>query len=75
MTSAGHQLLDNRAEIRISGNDLLNQNSGISISSTSSYIREQRAATLGRQVMVQFSYQLGSNLGPPKGGGRGGRGR
>ncbi len=72
--SLGHQMLDNRAEIRIAASDLLNENTGISISSTSSYIREQRAATLGRQVMVQFSYQLGSNLAPP-GSGRGGRRR
>ncbi|MEP6590471.1 MAG: TonB-dependent receptor [Gemmatimonadota bacterium] len=64
--SVGYQFLDNRAEIRISGSDLLNQNSGFSISSTSSYIREQRSATLGRQVMLQASYQLGSNLAPPK---------
>ncbi len=69
--SLGHQMFNNRAEVRISGSDLLNQNTGISISSSSSYIREQRAATLGRQVMVQFSYQLGSNLAPP--GTRGGR--
>ena len=62
--SIAHQLLDNRAEIRLSGYDLLNENSGISISSSSSYIREQRSATLGRRVVMQFSYQLGSNLSP-----------
>lgn len=65
--SAGYQFLDNRAEIRISGSDLLNQNNGFSISSTTSSIRESRSATLGRQVMAQFSYQLGSNLAPPRG--------
>ncbi len=68
--SIAHQMMDNRAEIRISGHDLLNENSGISISSTSSYIREQRTATLGRRVVVQFSYQLGSNLSPAGMGGR-----
>ncbi|MEO8478355.1 MAG: outer membrane beta-barrel family protein [Gemmatimonadota bacterium] len=68
--SLGHQLLDNRAEIRISGLDLLNQNTGISISSSSSYIRETRSPTLGRRLMVQFSYQLGSNLAPPRTRGR-----
>lgn len=72
--SVGYQFLANRAEVRISGADLLNQNNGISISSSSSYIREQRASTLGRQVMVQFSYQLGSNLAPPRGGREGRRG-
>lgn len=71
--SVGHQFLNNRAEVRLSGQDLLDQNSGISISSTSSYIREQRSATLGRRVVLQFSYQLGSNLSPSGAGGRGGR--
>ncbi len=65
--SVGYQFLDNRAEVRISGNDLLNQNNGFSFSSTSSSIREQRSATLGRQLMMQFSYQLGSNLSPAGG--------
>ena len=64
--SVGHQLFDNRAEVRLIGSDLLNKNTGISISSSSSYIREQRSATLGRRVMVQFTYQLGSNLSPVK---------
>jgi len=64
--SVGHQMFDNRAEIRLSGYDLLNENTGVSISSSSSYIREQRSATLGRRVIVQFTYQLGSNLSPVK---------
>jgi hypothetical protein len=68
--SIAHQFLNNRAEFRLSGQDLLNENSGISISSTSSYIREQRTATLGRRLVAQFSYQLGSNLSPAGGGGR-----
>ncbi len=72
--SAGRQFMNNRAELRISGYDLLDQNSGVSISSTSSYIREQRSATLGRRVVVQFSYQLGSNLSAGGGGGRMGGG-
>jgi len=69
--SLGHQMFDNRGEIRISALDLLNENTGVSITSSSSYIRERRSPTLGRRVMVQFSYQLGSNLSPPRGGGRG----
>lgn len=68
--SIAHQFLGNRAELRLSGYDLLNENSGISISSTSSYIREQRSATLGRRVVMQVSYQLGSNLSPAGAGGR-----
>lgn len=68
--SIGRQFLANRAEFRLYGVDLLNENNGISISSTSSYIRERQSPTLGRRVMMQFSYQLGSNLSPAGGGGR-----
>ena len=71
--SVGMQMLDNRGEIRLYGVDLLNENNGISISSTSSYIRQRQSPTLGRRVMVQFSYQLGSNLAPAGGGGMRGR--
>jgi hypothetical protein len=71
--SVGRQLFDNRGEVRIYGVDLLNENNGISITSTSSYIRQRQAPTLGRRVMVQFSYQLGSNLAPPREGRGGGR--
>jgi hypothetical protein len=71
--SIGKQMLQNRAEIRLYGVDLLNENNGISISSTSSYIRQRQTPTLGRRVMVQFSYQLGSNLSPQGGGGMRGR--
>lgn len=72
--SIGHQFFDNRAEVRLIGSDLLNENKGISITSTSSYIQQQRTATLGRQVILQFTYQLGSNL-RPGGKATGGRGR
>ncbi|MFZ9690135.1 MAG: outer membrane beta-barrel protein, partial [Phycisphaerales bacterium] len=71
--SLGMQMFDNRAEIRIYGVDLLNENNGITISSSSAFIRQRQTPTLGRRVMVQFSYQLGSNLAPPSMGGRGGR--
>lgn len=60
--SLSRQVLAGRGEFRLSGLDLLDQNSGLSISSSGSYIRERRVATLGRRVMMQFSYQLGSNL-------------
>lgn len=71
--SIGYRMFDNRGEIRLLGVDLLDENSGVSITSTSSYIRERVSPTLGRRVMLQFSYQLGSNLAPRGGGGRGGR--
>lgn len=69
--SLGMQMFANRGEFRILGVDLLNENNGISISSSSSFIRQRQTPTLGRRVMVQFSYQLGSNLAPPSAGGRG----
>jgi hypothetical protein len=71
--SLGMQLLNNRGEIRVYGVDLLNENNGITITSSSSFIRERQSPTLGRRVMVQFSYQLGSNLAPAGGGGGGRR--
>lgn len=67
--SVGMQMLDNRAEIRLYGVDLLNENNGISITSSSSFIRQRQTPTLGRRVMVQFSYSLGSNLSPAGGPG------
>lgn len=67
--SVGMQVFQNRGEIRVYGVDLLNENNGISITSSSSFIRERQTPTLGRRVMVQFSYQLGSNLAPPGAGG------
>lgn len=66
--SLGMQMFDNRGEIRVYGVDLLNENNGISITSSSSFIRQRQTPTLGRRVMVQFSYQLGSNLAPPSAG-------
>ncbi len=68
--SMGMRMFDSRGEIRVYGVDLLNENNGISISSSSSYIRQRQTPTLGRRVMVQFSYQLGSNLAPRDAGGR-----
>jgi outer membrane receptor protein involved in Fe transport len=68
--SVGRKMFDNRGELRIHGVDLLNENNGISITSSSSYIRQRQSPTLGRRVMLQFSYQLGSNLSPAGGGGR-----
>ncbi|HQW67258.1 MAG TPA: outer membrane beta-barrel family protein [Gemmatimonadales bacterium] len=68
--SVGMQMFNNRGEIRVSGVDLLNENNGISISSSSSFIRQRQSPTLGRRVMVSFSYQLGSNLAPAGGGRR-----
>jgi len=47
-----------RAELRLEGHDLLNQNLGVTYSSTASYIREQRTASLGRFIMFKMVYNL-----------------
>jgi hypothetical protein len=53
-----------RAELRLEGHDLLNQNVGVNFTSTGSHIREQRTASLGRFVMLRLVY----NLAPGPGG-------
>lgn len=47
-----------RAELRLEGRDLLNQNVGVNFVSTGSHIREERTASLGRFVMLRMVYNL-----------------
>ena len=61
-------VMNDRAQIRLVGMDLLNQNQGVSLTNTSAYIQESRVQTLGRYVMLSMSWQLG-----PRGGGVSGR--
>jgi len=51
--------LDDRAELQLTGFDLLNQNQGVNFSSSASSIREQRTESLGQLVMLRFLYHLG----------------
>ena len=72
------RLLDNRVEIELRARDLLNQNTGISISNNSNYIQESRTESLGRYFMLRINYRLGTQFTRGgRGGGRGdwGRGR
>ena len=62
-------VMDDRVEIQLVGFDLLNQNQGVNITSTASFIQEERIATLSQYVMVRFVYRLG-----PRGSGMSGRG-
>ncbi|UCG86001.1 MAG: hypothetical protein JSW71_19165 [Gemmatimonadota bacterium] len=62
--------LSERAEIELSGHDLLNQNQGVSITNSSSYIQEKRTESLGRCAMLRLMYRLGRGRGPDGGGGR-----
>jgi hypothetical protein len=51
-------LMKQRAEIQLTGRDLLNQNTGISFSNNSNSISEDRVESLGRYLMLKFVYRL-----------------
>ena len=68
--SVSRTFLDERAEIQLTGVDLLNQNQGVNITNSPSYIQEQRTESLGRYAMLRFLYRLGRGRGPRGGGGR-----
>ena len=51
-------VMGERAEIQLVGLDLLNRNVAVNYSNTSSYIQEERIASLGRYVMLKFIYNL-----------------
>jgi len=51
-------LQDERAELRLSAFDLLNRNQGVSRTTSLNYIEEQRVRSLGRYVMLSFTYRL-----------------
>jgi hypothetical protein len=61
-------VMNNRAEIRLEGRDLLNQSVGVNYSNTSTYIQEERIESLGRYVMLKFVYNLGGSGARPGGG-------
>ncbi|MDX1395923.1 MAG: TonB-dependent receptor [Gemmatimonadota bacterium] len=63
-------IMNDRAEIELGGYDLLNENKGISVTNTSSFNRTQRVQSLGRHVMLRFSYRLGIRGGGGGGGDR-----
>ena len=69
-TSISRLLLGERAEIELSGFDLLNQNQGIDFTSSSNFIQETRVQSLSQFMMLRFIYHLR----PAGGGMRGGRG-
>ncbi len=71
--SISRTFLDERAEIQLVGLDLLNQNQGVNITNSPSYIQEQRTESLGRYAMLKFLYRLGRGRGSRGGGVRGGR--
>ncbi len=55
----GYKLLtDDRAEVRLSVNDLLGQNTGVTQTLADTYVETSQAQALGRTVMLGVSYRL-----------------
>jgi hypothetical protein len=67
--SISRLLFGERAEIELTGFDLLNQNQGVNFTSSSNFIQETRIESLGHYLLLKFIYHLR----PGSGGGRGGR--
>jgi len=65
------RVLDERAEIELRAYDLLNQNQGVAITNSASFIEESRTESLGQYFMLRVMYRLGAQM---NGRGRG-RGR
>ena len=56
--SSSRLFMNDRAEIKLTGLDLLNQNQGVNFTNTSTYIQEERITSLGRYLMLKFIYRL-----------------
>jgi hypothetical protein len=68
-------LLKNKSgELRLSVNNLLDQNFGVTQTATNNYLQQERLNNLGRYFMVSFVYALNKQLNPmgARPGGRGG---
>ncbi|MBX2960866.1 MAG: outer membrane beta-barrel protein [Cyclobacteriaceae bacterium] len=73
--SVSRFLLKNKTgELKLSVNNLLDQNLGITQTATSNYFERRTMNALGRYFMVSFTYALNKHLNPmgavPRGGGR-----
>ena len=49
---------NNRGELKVMANDLLNMNLGINRTSNQNYIEDSRVNTLRRFFLLQFTYSL-----------------
>ena len=70
-------LLNNKCTLALRAYDLLNQAKSLMVTDNSNYHLESRTNTLGRYVVVAFTYRFGTfgnrgNRGPGMGMGRGG---
>ncbi len=50
-------LLAGRGNLRLEVNDVLNQNQGVTFTNAATYIQESRIESLGRYVMLKFTYK------------------
>ena len=57
-TELSWSFLDDRASLRLVLRDMLNQNLGVTVSSTSTYIEEERIPSLGRHLVAKFTYRF-----------------
>ena len=57
--SVSRLILNERAELQLIGFDLLNQNQGVNVNSSSSSIREERTESLSRYLVLKFIYKVG----------------
>jgi len=71
--SVSRLLFGERAELELSGFDLLNQNQGVDFSSSSNFLQQTRTESLGHYVLLRFIYHLRAGAGGGRSG-RGGRG-
>ena len=61
--SIARSLLNDRADIELAGFDLLGRNETVRFSNANTYVREERIASLGRHVLLKFSWRLSPGLG------------
>ena len=64
-------LLNNTCTLALRAYDLLNQAKNLMVTDASNYHQETRNNTLGRYVVVSFTWRFGTFGGNRKGGGRG----
>jgi len=56
--SVGKRILDDRGELRLTGNDVLDQNKSVTRTVTPAYVQDTRSQVLRPYVMLMLTYQL-----------------
>lgn len=57
------RVMNDRAELILGVNDLLNQNQGVSITNSANFVQEARTTSMGRTLMLRVMYRLGVRMG------------